>query len=174
MLNMCRPSKPAKRYFLYLRLKIYIITWLLKIWLPPFCVFRAPHFRGIFVVGSSRSWSRGRAPPPPCEAGSGLDQSGLTRHPADLIAWTIGLILSWSLVWKFERKIVEPMPASWVQRYDNTIMMWWVYNDNVIVICWGYDYSISTWMTLSSSCFPWSLLRRFGQPDTWRCFHSNT
>ena len=86
MLNMCRPSKPAKRYFLYLRLKIYNITWLLKIWLPPFCVFRAPHFRGIFVVGSSRSWSRGRAPPPPCEAGSGLDQSGLTRHPADLIA----------------------------------------------------------------------------------------
>ena len=56
-------------------------TLLLKIWLPPFCAFEALHFPSTFAEDSSRSWSRGRAPPPPCAAGSGPGRSGQTKHP---------------------------------------------------------------------------------------------
>ena len=57
------------------------VTLLLKIWLPPFCAFEALHFPSTFAEDSSRSWSRGRAPPPPCAAGSGPGRSGQTKHP---------------------------------------------------------------------------------------------
>ena len=57
------------------------VTLLLKIWLPPFCAFEALHFPSTFAEDSSRSWSRGTAPPPPCAAGSGPGRSCQTKHP---------------------------------------------------------------------------------------------
>ena len=60
-------------------------TLLPRIWRPPFSAFQALHFQGTFEGGSSQSWSRGRAQPPPCAAGNGPDQSGPPIHPIHLL-----------------------------------------------------------------------------------------
>ena len=75
------------------------VTLLLKIWLPPFCAFEALHFPSTFAEDSSRSWSRGRAPPPLCAAGSGPGRSGQTKHPDqgmfDAIWWRLYTRNTW-------------------------------------------------------------------------------
>ena len=90
MLHMCWPGKPGGTLWSRIR-EISFATLSRRIWRPPFSAFQVLHFRGTFEGGSSRSWSRGRAPRPPCADGNGPGQSGPPKHPVHLLLWIRGL-----------------------------------------------------------------------------------
>ena len=82
----CTCADPENLGELWSRIReISFATLSRRIWRPPFSAFQVLHFRGTFEGGSSRSWSRGRAQPPPCAVGNGPAQSGPPIHPVHLL-----------------------------------------------------------------------------------------
>ena len=90
----CTWADPENLGELWSRIReISFATLSRRIWRPPFSAFQALHFRGTFEGGSSRSWSRGRVPPPPCVDGNGPGQSGPPKHPVHLLLWITGILI---------------------------------------------------------------------------------